>query len=215
MTAFAPHTFPALIEEDLVVFDVSANRYLALPHVVVLEADRAVGAGWDEILIPEALEALRTAGLIVDSPKIAASFLPRPSTVADIAHGGFRFATIIDAAIVRRLVARTSRLLLDGLACRTFSPLRSVFDERSESDRDEALQRLQAARLVVSTPRRCLPSSFVAASFLTSIGFDCDIVFGVRSHPFGAHCWIERAGTVLDDELDRVRAFTPIAVGRP
>jgi hypothetical protein len=41
-------------------------------------------------------------------------------------------------------------------------------------------------------------------------GLDAHWVFGVRTWPFQAHCWLQCEDLVLDDQPDRVRAFTPI-----
>jgi hypothetical protein len=35
-------------------------------------------------------------------------------------------------------------------------------------------------------------------------------VFGVKSKPFGAHCWVQDGGLVLNDNIDYVERFTPI-----
>lgn len=35
-------------------------------------------------------------------------------------------------------------------------------------------------------------------------------VFGVRTWPFAAHCWIQIGDLVVGDVLDRVRGYTPI-----
>jgi hypothetical protein len=38
------------------------------------------------------------------------------------------------------------------------------------------------------------------------------LVLGVSPAPFSAHCWVEWAGVVLNDALDRATAHTPILV---
>ena len=74
---------------------------------------------------------------------------------------------------------------------------------------------LRSIRLAMPLPTRCLPASLVTCLFLRRKGVDSRLVFGVRSHPFEAHCWVEQGGAVVDDDVDRLRAFTPIATGRP
>lgn len=59
---------------------------------------------------------------------------------------------------------------------------------------------------------KCLLRSFMLLRFLQRRGHRPDWVFGVTTWPFRAHCWLQADGCVLDDELDRVRAFTPILV---
>lgn len=67
-------------------------------------------------------------------------------------------------------------------------------------------------RLLVFAPRQgvCLYRSFFLLQFLRARGLDARWVFGVRSWPFRAHCWLQAEDLVLDDSLDHVAAFTPI-----
>ena len=58
---------------------------------------------------------------------------------------------------------------------------------------------------------RCLPSSIMLLAFLRRHGIEADWVFGVRTFPFDAHCWVELDGVVLNDVLEHVGWFTPIA----
>ena len=56
----------------------------------------------------------------------------------------------------------------------------------------------------------CRFRSIVLIRFLAGFGVGADWVFGVRLAPFGAHCWVEKDGAVLNDLAARVREFTPI-----
>jgi hypothetical protein len=88
----------------------------------------------------------------------------------------------------------------------------------------EAAEGLMSAKLVRRSLvfRRLLPWSpvqeaclFQAAlllEFLRQAGLTADWVFGVRTWPFGAHCWLQAGPTVLNDTVDRVTAFDPIMV---
>lgn len=57
---------------------------------------------------------------------------------------------------------------------------------------------------------RCLVRALALAGQAAGAGHRIDLVFGVQLRPFGAHCWVEYEGMVLDDRLDHVRNFTPI-----
>lgn len=37
-------------------------------------------------------------------------------------------------------------------------------------------------------------------------------VFGVRTEPFSAHCWVQEGDWILNDTVERVRRYTPIMV---
>ena len=43
-------------------------------------------------------------------------------------------------------------------------------------------------------------------------GHDARWVFGVRTWPFRAHCWLQRGEVVLDDDLETLVPLTPILV---
>ncbi|MEW6596972.1 MAG: lasso peptide biosynthesis B2 protein [Pseudomonadota bacterium] len=56
----------------------------------------------------------------------------------------------------------------------------------------------------------CLFRSFMLLAFLRAAGLDATWVFGVRTWPFQAHCWLQAGEVVLDDAVERVSSFTPI-----
>ncbi|MBI1196735.1 MAG: lasso peptide biosynthesis B2 protein [Phenylobacterium sp.] len=57
---------------------------------------------------------------------------------------------------------------------------------------------------------KCLLRSFVLARMLRRRGLDALWVFGVRTWPFHAHCWLQCEDLALDEQPDRIRAYTPI-----
>lgn len=58
----------------------------------------------------------------------------------------------------------------------------------------------------------CLLESLSLLLALGAYRIHAHWVFGVRTEPFLAHCWLQRHDCVLDDSLYRVRQFTPIMV---
>lgn len=60
------------------------------------------------------------------------------------------------------------------------------------------------------SPGQCLKRSFMLRRLLAREGIATDWVFGVRTWPFLAHCWLQIDDAVLADDLDRVRGFSPI-----
>lgn len=58
----------------------------------------------------------------------------------------------------------------------------------------------------------CLYRSFMLLRHLRRRGHDALWVFGVRTWPFEAHCWLQLGDTVLDDSADRISAYSPILV---
>ncbi|MEO0031794.1 MAG: hypothetical protein RIS94_1552 [Pseudomonadota bacterium] len=67
----------------------------------------------------------------------------------------------------------------------------------------------RARRRAPFTPR-CLPDALAFLRFVRARGHAAHLVFGVKLHPFEAHCWAQSGGVVLTDPLDRIRRFVPI-----
>jgi len=56
----------------------------------------------------------------------------------------------------------------------------------------------------------CLFRAYMLLRFLRLGGLDADWVFGVRTWPFEAHCWLEAQSLVLDDSLEHMMGYAPI-----
>lgn len=65
---------------------------------------------------------------------------------------------------------------------------------------------------VFSSHDACRWRSLVLFRYLTLCGIRPDWVYAVRTMPFAAHCWIQFDGVVLNDQLEKVRPYTPIMV---
>ncbi len=58
----------------------------------------------------------------------------------------------------------------------------------------------------------CLLDSLTMVHFLGAEGIHPQWVFGVKTEPFDAHCWVQHGELVLNDAPDRVRQYSPILV---
>ena len=69
-------------------------------------------------------------------------------------------------------------------------------------------------KLLVWTPfqGQCLYRATILRRFLRRRGHHVDWVFGVRTSPFTAHCWLQSGGVVINDRLDHVSRFTALMV---
>ena len=56
----------------------------------------------------------------------------------------------------------------------------------------------------------CLQRSFLLRHVLARRGIAADWIFGVRTWPFAAHCWLQIDDLVVGDRLERVALYTPI-----
>lgn len=67
-----------------------------------------------------------------------------------------------------------------------------------------------ACRPLVPVARRCLIDSLALMHLLLAKRQVATLVFGVRTDPFAAHCWVQTEGRVLTCAADDALAFTPI-----
>ena len=58
----------------------------------------------------------------------------------------------------------------------------------------------------------CLLDSLTLVNFLAGYGVFPQWVFGVKTDPFYAHCWVQQGSFVFNDTPDYIRGFSPILV---
>lgn len=75
-----------------------------------------------------------------------------------------------------------------------------------------ALTAFEAVHPWLPNTGECLQRAFMLRFHLQRSRVAADWVFGVRTWPFLAHCWIQIDDTVVGDTVERVRGFTPILV---
>ncbi len=68
--------------------------------------------------------------------------------------------------------------------------------------------RFLAARKLVPIKRNCLLDSLSLVRWLGG----GRILFGVKLHPFAAHCWVQSGALILNDLTENVAAFTVVRV---
>lgn len=202
----ADGVFMAVCDEDIVVLDTRADQYSCLPEAaehLSLHGDRITGP---EVLIAE----LGPSGLLQPSPGLVRRALPaRPTRAFPLAPAA---TTVFDRlAVVRGMVdawrAGPGRRPLDQLID---EPLAVLSDEPQL----ETIARLTVAftELLPWDPVQgaCLYRAWLLRRILQAHGQRAVWVFGVKTWPFGAHCWLQIDDCVLDDDPDRVALYTPI-----
>jgi hypothetical protein len=85
----------------------------------------------------------------------------------------------------------------------------TAIDHRS-GDRGVLLSVFKRWRAYYSRPYVCLFDSVCLLRFLNFYNLFPTLVFGVVAEPFHAHCWLQDGGTVLNDTVERVSAYSPI-----
>lgn len=92
---------------------------------------------------------------------------------------------------------------------------RSLATPGSSQDRQRLVAVSQAfmlARRYAPLGTRCLLDSLALARFLRRRRIQVNVVFGVTSAPFSAHCWAQAGEILLTDAIGNVRMYTPIRV---
>ena len=200
----APGIHMARVGPDIVILDTAADRYSALLDLGAQIAPALDGSLEASLAIADELIALGLAqpGRPV-SPRRAASparrdLIPEPSR---------QVLTVARAAAV---------LATSGLRFRrsTFQTLLGEATPEPVKGPSAPLEPVVAAARSawpwIPLEGQCLQRSFQLRTLLHRHGWSVDWVFGVRTWPFAAHCWIQSDDQVLNDSLDRVLRYTPI-----
>jgi hypothetical protein len=208
-----------LLDGRALFLDIESGRYFAAAGQSAATLARlAAAGGFDEDGLLD-VGALVAGALIVPAGEDG-TFAPAatvdPLQAAFSAAGdavGWR-GTVMSAArqiAARRMTARMTfaQILSQVSRCRHR-------DDRRRRRSGYALETLAAfherAGLFLGHVDRCLPRSLALLLDAYANGHRPQFVIGVRSHPFAAHCWVQSAGTVLNDNIDHARLFTPILV---
>ncbi len=63
-------------------------------------------------------------------------------------------------------------------------------------------------------PRRylCLYDSLALIEFLARYGVFPSWMFGIRLEPWAAHCWVQEAGLIFNEDVEEAAGYTPVMV---
>ena len=86
----------------------------------------------------------------------------------------------------------------------------TVSTESRDNIAAEAKRIIDSRYFVYTYKDKCLFDSYLFFEHFVRQGVPVNWVFGVNLYPFAAHCWVEHQGLVLNDQLERVAAYTPI-----
>lgn len=204
-----PHIHLAWCHDDIVVLNVTADDYALLVDAGPLARS---GRRPGEILAsPEVVGEFQALGLLTDRPPdITRASIP--GLTGEIAvHPGLLTGGRLPHAAVDSLVssvafARTPFAALVETAARRGTPGGPV------ADRDIALAvgAFQAVHPWIPFEGDCLQRGYRLHHHLRRSGVPARWVFGVRTWPFLAHCWVQVGDRVVGDTYERVSSFTPI-----
>jgi len=203
-----PGIFLVCVDEDIVILNLADDDYgclIGAADRLRPQADGRIFTSGDSVA-----RDLLEAGLASETPLAdpRSPFIP-PRREETGAHSISRTETVSAGSVLSLARLLFRRKSLPALLA---SPMK-----RRPSDLPldaGGLGRLvgavRAARPWVPFEGECLQRSFELRYLLARRAVPVDWVFGVRTWPFGAHCWLQSGEVVVGDRLDRIARYTPI-----
>lgn len=203
-----PDVHLAWRQEDVVILHVAADTYSCLLGAGArLEAIR--GSDGVRVLDPDLHHALSKAGLFIDRPMGLRPEIPTAArTLPSHSHPNLalRGAAALNAAwSTADFKRKTFAQAIDTVRRRNLRPRRP--DLASTSVVTGAFE---AVLPWIPGGGACLQRAYLLHAHLHHSGVQADWIFGVRTWPFLAHCWLQIGDMVIGDTVDRVSSFTPI-----
>lgn len=194
------------VGDDLILLDLESDEYLLVPECATARVEGDLLHGPMDLLLDlaanELLQSGGAASVQRNTPTLPTTSLPeahaqRP-TVRDIAT-----FCIIWADVRRR--RPTLRMLSTAVCGR----------KGERSDLGAVSARVEVFRqLLPLTPSAgaCLFQAELLLRFLNEAGLDADWVFGVRTWPFLAHCWLQIGDHCVSQNPETLAIYRPIMV---
>ncbi|RZJ44146.1 MAG: lasso peptide biosynthesis B2 protein [Brevundimonas sp.] len=212
----APGVHLVAVEEDIVVLDLQADQYNCL-----LDAAGLVQIAPDGHLLPRdaaVAAALLDGGLAVPAfgvaPERRRGFIPPARDLPGDASPSGPVATVTPGALHTLLTLARAGHAFERQTLAAMVAERPAPGPASRPVDPTHLAHIVAAarRLRPWLPREgeCLKRAFQLRALLARHGVEADWIFGVRTWPFAAHCWLQVDDLVVGDRLERVRLYTPI-----
>lgn len=211
------HVSFGLVDDRPVFLDLLRDRYFML-DVSLEKVFGQVCAGEQSADGDEAsLKRLLQTGLIVASDRR----LPISPASAIAANRSLRdepaaSPSLIDVAVVLSAIFRARRqargIPLDQVVASLGERDDLTGDRHTDRSRSLAARFVSARALVPFFAPNCLSDSLALSHLLERREAPFALVFGVKLHPFAAHCWVQVGDCVLNDGADTTRNFTPVLV---
>ncbi|MBC9035144.1 lasso peptide biosynthesis B2 protein [Sphingomonas sp. JC676] len=210
-----PGVYLADVDGDLVLLDARRNAYFCLPRMHAAGLKTALTNSNRFRPDVAMLDELEATGLfsMIEAPSRATA--PAMTAETDLFQVRGAKARLTPARLLR-LVAAAGTAYRDIWLAKPQRWFRKIAGRNARSARDDLTTLYALARLAWDAQpffpgtARCLTSSLFLLHFLHAQGFAARWVFGVKTYPFEAHCWVEHGDVVLNDSLEHVRSFTPI-----
>jgi len=212
------------VDGHLIFLDIAQDRYFKLTSHLE-KAMRRFQAHDD--VASTLLEDLAAARILVETPNLKARATianfqsPSRSAIEQAPAIGNRR---LSAAVVFEVMAviLSTRRQLKTCSFKTILDEATAYRDRKtgvletatfvarEDDLLQANWQFARARRYVPIEPICLLDSLSLLRFLSRRGLSANIVFGVTSEPFAAHCWAQACDIVLNETLSDANAHTLI-----
>ncbi|MFZ0500018.1 MAG: lasso peptide biosynthesis B2 protein [Steroidobacteraceae bacterium] len=230
----APHVYPCVSGQHVVLMDLERDKYVA-----VVPAHRLAPwvRGWPvgSVRAPDTphdtdagadalVSQLLAHGMLVTDPHIGKPAVPVSAVRA--ARSLVEFDLDTRPRTGAALLSRFGRCYLRAQLALKLRPIQAIVESVRDHKRAGAARgpgepdpvRLRALvsafmrlrPLFYTLRAACLLDSLTLVHFLGAEGIHPDWVFGVKTEPFDAHCWVQDGEVVLNDAPDRVRQYSPI-----
>ncbi|HTX04332.1 MAG TPA: lasso peptide biosynthesis B2 protein [Steroidobacteraceae bacterium] len=236
----APHVFPCVSGQHVVLMDLERDKYVAVAPAHRLAgrvrgwpvgAAQASGIHNPERDADELVSQMLAHGMLVSDPQLGKPAVP--VTIARPERALVEFDFDVRPRAGGAHLWRFARSCLRAQLSLKLSPMQSIVqtvrERKARAGGPAAMDgRWQGAstadlRLLVAAFTRlrplfytlrsaCLLDSLTLLHFLGADGICPDWVFGVKTEPFDAHCWVQQGEVLFNDVPDRVRQYSPILV---
>lgn len=230
----APHVYPCISGQHVILMDLERDKYVA-----VLPAHRLAGwvRGWPvgTVTLPQPphnsdgsgdalVSQMLAHGMLVTDPHVGKPAVPITTTRPQRSLVEFDLDTRpqASAAHLWRFACSCLRAQL-SLKLRPIQSIVATVRDRKARQSARVAEPVDPVRLrsLVTAFARlrplfytlrsaCLLDSLTLLHFLSAAGVHPDWVFGVKTEPFDAHCWVQQGELLLNDIPDRVRQYSPI-----
>jgi hypothetical protein len=201
----------AVVGDDLLSLDTSADAYACLPGLGPAIGSRGpdgrvdvVLAGAADLLIEAGLAGSEPQGGAPPAPPLPTRSVWRTARVALTAADGRRLARAYATA-----APQVWRSPFRNLLCAAARERPAAADPSPQATQRDA-QAFDQLMPFVPFQGQCLFRARLLLAFLRTGNRDAAWVFGVRTYPFQAHCWLQVGDTVLDDAAERLCGYVPI-----
>ncbi len=202
-----------IVGDRAVFLDLRSDRYLSAPaelgrRVVEFGASAINRLGVDQLVERGILLSTEGLGAVVEVP-----FQHASQSIFDAAIPGVSALAALDA-LARDTVFEMAlrKQPIRSLVGQLRQKKQGVQRRECESKTRSIAASYRAADYIRSGNNRCLARSLALLNHLLERGCCSELVIGVRTTPFRAHCWVQHHEVVLTDTVDRVRQYSPVLV---